>query len=70
MPKYRPSNGTEGMQFEDEFCDKCEHDNGTNCEILFNTMIFDIDDEEYPEEWQIVEGKPTCTKFEEIKTDG
>ena len=34
---YRPSNGTEGVWFEEKFCSKCEKDdpiNGKMCETL------------------------------------
>jgi len=54
---YRPSNGTEGMMFQEAFCMKCKHDNfdeytmAGGCEILANTMFFDRDDESYPKEW-------------------
>jgi len=38
------------------------------CEILRNTMAFDVDDPEYPREWIYDEsGKPCCTAFKEKK---
>lgn len=70
---YRPSNGTEGVLFMSKFCYRCVHDleyartmeNG--CEILANTLVFDVDDKEYPKEWvRDSEGHPVCTKFEKI----
>ena len=54
---YRPSNGTEGMMFQEVFCDKCKHDNFDEetlkggCEILANSLFFGVDDENYPKEW-------------------
>jgi len=53
--KYRPSNGTEGMDFIDAFCGQCIHDdpeNDVDCDILLKTLVFSINDPEYPEEWQ------------------
>ena len=70
--KYRPSNGTEGDIFTSYYCANClneewmhtGNDNDKKCEILSNTMIFDIDLKEYPSEWQYTkEGQPTCTAF-------
>lgn len=61
---YRPSNGTEGMCFEAEFCDRCVHDSEDKCEIHDRALLFDTDDKEYPHEWWYDgEGNPTCTAF-------
>ena len=67
MKKYRPSNGTEGMWFESNFCYSCIHQNPDptkekNCEIAMRAFCFDVDDKEYPIEWQYdALGHPTCT---------
>ena len=64
---YRPSNGTEGEMFMERFCYECIHDNypdGPYCEIIANTLVFDIDEEGYPKGWIFKEGRPLCTKFE------
>ena len=65
--KSRPSNGTEGEIFMAHFCDQCTHDDGDvtkACNIIARTMVFDIDDPEYPTEWQYGPGgHPVCTKF-------
>ena len=70
--KYRPSNGTEGMSFIESFCDQCIHekfvhtnnDDDLKCEILSNTMIYDLNDPEYPSEWTYdALDKPCCTKY-------
>ena len=75
MSKYRPSNGSEGMWFMGLFCDRCAHNDyqddgsGKSCEIFCNTMVYDVEDTEYPEEWQETHGSmPTCTKFEKEAT--
>lgn len=62
--KYRPSNGTEGMMFMEKFCDRCVY-NESVCDIQLDTMIFEVDDSAYPEEWIIKDDKPCCTKFKE-----
>ena len=73
MRKYQPSNGTEGDIFMESFCAKCKHcggdpgypEDGFDCDILDNSLIYDVDDKEYPEEWTYdKDGKPTCTKYE------
>ncbi len=70
--KYRPSNGTEGMCFIDEYCCNCihgkyEHTGDTNdnpCEILSRSFLYDVDEKEYPEEWTYDDkGEPCCTAF-------
>lgn len=42
--------------------DQCKH--GEHCEIQFNTMLYDIDDPEYPKEWVCDEEGAECTAFE------
>lgn len=68
--KYRPSNGTEGLGFMECWCCECERDRdfrddaGDGCPILARTVIHDVDDPEYPEEWTYGEdGLPMCTAF-------
>ncbi len=63
---YRPSNGTEGELFQEEFCYRCKLDDcDEGCDILLNTMIFGIKNEDYPKEWVFDEdGRPTCTAFD------
>ena len=79
MPKpdfapYRPSNGTEGMYFMAEYCDRCVHDakyqrtmdGEDGCEIILYTMAFVKAEEEYPRHaWVYMNGKPTCLFFRE-----
>ena len=65
--KYRPPNGTEGDMFMDKFCFQCQHDDieaNKLCEIIARTMVFDVDEEEYPDEWQYdKDGNPVCINF-------
>lgn len=72
MRAYRPSNGTEGMGFIDKFCENCKHEkfmhtnnhDDRKCDILNRSLIHDLENEQYPEEWIYDEnGQPTCTKF-------
>lgn len=68
--KYRPSNGTEGLLFMESFCFRCRKDNfdmstgAGGCQILADSLCFDIDDPNYPREWVYIDGEPTCTAFE------
>ncbi len=66
--KYCPSNGSEGEGFIETYCMHCKFcdpdPNGeTQCLVLYNSLSYDVDDEEYPVEW-ILDDKdqPTCTK--------
>lgn len=72
IKKYRPSNGTEGCFFAEQFCDRCAHEKFTHtgditdpaCEILVNSMLYYVDNENYPDELRYGDdGNPTCTKF-------
>lgn len=64
VERYRPSNGTDGMCFQEAFCYRCRHDSERRpCRILGLTMLHDVDDPNYPPEWRYVQGHPTCTKF-------
>lgn len=61
---YRPSNGTEGHAFQERFCRRCVHDQeyGDPCRILMRSMLFGIEDDQYPSEWtHDEEGRPVCT---------
>ena len=67
---YRPSNGTEGMYFQSAWCDNCWHDRHAEkdpckgCQILANTMLYDVTDPEYPKEWVCNEKREAkCTKY-------
>ena len=66
---YRPSNGTEGMIFMDNYCDQCIHEcpfenSKKKCEIITLTMCLDTNDKDYPKEWQYKDDTPICTKFQ------
>lgn len=68
--KYRPSNGTEGEAFQARWCHNCIHDQFDaesgmgGCEIIMRSMLHDVNDPEYPEEWQQEPGQaPRCTAF-------
>jgi len=69
---FRPSCGSEGMDFMDRFCDRCERDaafqrdpfNNDGCSIAAATMALQVDEEGYPKEWIYGDdGEPTCTAF-------
>jgi hypothetical protein len=77
---YRPSNGTEGECFISHWCGNCARDKamseGLNfddcddeqvCKIIGDTMHYNIDDPEYPREWNYdASGSPQCTAFIEV----
>ena len=72
--KYQPSNGTEGMDFMEEYCFRCQKDakfqetgdGEDGCPIVAKTFLYNVDDPEYPEEWTFTaDGQPTCTAFKE-----
>ncbi len=63
MRPYLPSNGTEGMLFEDEWCDKCikraiSPDAKTQCVHNGRAMAGDDNGK-----WYVVLGIPTCIAF-------
>jgi hypothetical protein len=69
--KFCPSNGTEGMYFQESFCFKCRfYDEEKGCPILNATMRISINRDEYPNQWVAEDGykNPKCTAFE--GTDG
>lgn len=63
---YRPSNGTEGEIFQEQFCYQCKNDSEEEgCDILLRSMVHQINEPEYPTEWIYDENKqPVCTAFE------
>ena len=70
--RYRPSNGSEGMIFEERFCDHCMNNDPDNgCDILMRAFWYQIEAPEYPTEW-ITDAddpagiqNPRCTAFKE-----
>ncbi len=68
---YRPSSGTEGADFQDQWCCRCSRDaafqadpdSGDGCPIVASTYVFDIDHPLYPKEWIEDEKGPRCTAF-------
>ncbi|ALN97231.1 DUF550 domain-containing protein [Flavobacterium psychrophilum] len=72
IKKYQPSNGTEGSIFMAKHCEQCIHekfihtakDGDKQCDIATRSMIHNINDDEYPEEWTFDRlNQPICTKF-------
>ena len=80
---YRPSNGTEGMIFDDRWCSNCQRDaayradenRADPCEILSRSFGHNISDEGYPVEWIEDDVKypepsnPRCTAFVSIDAE-
>lgn len=77
---YRPSNGTEGIGFYEDWCFKCAKDAHMNsgkdwdlcqpneiCSIIGDTLAYGIDDPKYPKEWiRDQRGRPRCLAFEPV----
>lgn len=79
---YRPSNGTEGDGFFSAWCMRCARDKtmsegknyddcgpGEVCELIGNSMAFDVDDPKYPQEWRYGANGPECTAFVPVGQD-
>lgn len=72
---YQPSNGTEGLMFQERFCDRCIHETLARrtgdvetygCRIYLHVLLYDKDDPKYPSEWtHDFKGRPVCTAFED-----
>lgn len=67
--KYQPSNGSEGTWFIDKHCMNCKHCDpdpcgDKQCDILCATMVYNVNQPEYPEEWTYNDkDEPICTKW-------
>lgn len=69
---YRPSNGTEGEMFMEQFCYRCRYDQDENdpCDILTRSLWLGLADADYPTEWVYDrEGRPTCTAFHDVLSE-
>jgi hypothetical protein len=65
---YRPSNGTEGEVFMEDWCFRCTKNANQDCPIIGASLAFDLEDANYPS--QLVydaKGKPCCTAFEDVE---
>jgi hypothetical protein len=77
--KYRPSNGTEGCAFYANWCENCardkpmsegkdydECDDSDVCQLIADSLHYDINHPKYPKEWTYdKDGHPCCTAFVE-----
>ena len=72
---YRPSSGTEGMAFDDAWCERCTRDRPYRddpdnldpgfhgCQIIADSFAYKITDPKYPKEWIYDRDGPCCTAF-------
>jgi hypothetical protein len=70
---YRPSNGTEGDYFVAEWCSNCAlaDFDGEGCMINLRAYAFNINEPEYPAEWNYTNaGTPQCTAYVADTTAG
>lgn len=68
---YRPSCGSEGADFQARFCAYCVHDQdweqGNGCPIILDTMLYEVDDPDYPSQWIWGDNGPECTAFQPVE---
>jgi hypothetical protein len=72
---YRPSTGTEGVCFDQHWCEHCTRDAeyrsdpdnvdpALGCQLIANALAFNIGHPKYPKEWIYDnDGNPCCTAF-------
>lgn len=66
---YRPSNGSEGEWFINEYCMHCMHCDPDphglkQCQILCASLCYSVNEEGYPKEWVYDDHEePKCTKW-------
>jgi hypothetical protein len=71
LRKFRPTNADQGLSFEAGYCLNCRKyrvskQDDYYCRILLYTLVFNVDDPEYPSHWIYQEdGSPTCTAFDD-----
>lgn len=66
---YRPSNGTEGELFHEQFCYRCRYDQDEDepCEINGRALCYRTDEVGFPTEWVYDQnGRPRCTAFHDV----
>ena len=72
MSKYRPANGSEGLDFMAKFCHRCARDakfretqdGEDSCPIARDALMYAVTDEGYPEQWIEDALGARCTEFE------
>lgn len=78
MKPYRPSTGTEGMDFCEQFCKNCIHGKYEHtgdiddkpCEILSRSFLYEVNEAGYPKEWiEDEHGNGKCTAFKKWDWD-
>ena len=69
MRKYQPSNGSESLDFQEQFCFRCQfYHEEFGCPILNATLFNNRTDTDYPSQWVEEEdlSNPRCTGFQEL----
>lgn len=74
---FEPYGCEVGEAFMRDHCYQCikyphSSDAKKQCNIMGRAMGFHVEDKEYPNEWRIVDGNPTCTAYknrEEFNTE-
>ena len=68
---YRPSNGTEGLAFEADFCDRCRRGRGREpaCRIWAAALSLHTGERGFPSEWvDDPDLGPLCTAFDDASS--
>lgn len=62
---YRPTNGFEGVDFQNEWCMTCRHYHvQAGCPILNASMMYETDEPGYPNQWIYgKDGRPECVGY-------
>ena len=61
---FKPHGSEEAHQFEKAWCENCRrHAGAAICEVLFDAILNDPEDANYPDEWRLGEAGPECTAF-------
>lgn len=69
MRRYRPANGTEGIEFAARFCARCafdaeDLDEQDGCPIAADAVVYEVNEPGFPKEWvQDEPCGPRCTAF-------
>lgn len=76
---YRPSNGTEGIDFHENWCTVCQRERAymddpdsheKACKIFSLSLIHNVDDQAYPRELIYSQSGPVCTAYRPYVDEG
>lgn len=65
--RYKPSTSEEANMFMDVFCSECRHK--YSCYLLNKAIMYEINDPDFPEEFQMQGDTGVCIGYQNIKID-